>query len=114
MTGRKLPESPLRPGAPNYGNARGRAAAEDNEGIEEENNPGVSPGSVPEPDERANDAVSEGGDDVPELQDRNYAQYMNRGDGRYVKLMEDQAEGSFGPDQDHGGETRPIHRQKSK
>ena len=57
--------------------------------------------------------VSEGSDDAEEFQDRNYAQYMNRGDGRYVKLMEDQAEGSFGPDKDHGGETRRIHRQKS-
>ena len=60
MTGKKLPDSPLRPDAPNYGNARGRDAAKDNEGIEEENNPGVSPGSVPEPVERADDAVSEG------------------------------------------------------
>ena len=62
MTGKKLPDSPFRPGAPNYGNARGRDASEDNEGIEEENNPGVSPGRVPEPDEIANDAVSEGGE----------------------------------------------------
>ncbi|MDO8353936.1 MAG: hypothetical protein Q7T14_10775 [Aestuariivirga sp.] len=38
---------------------------------------------------------------------------MNRGDGRYEKLTEDQAEGSFGPDKDHGGEIRQIHRQKS-
>ena len=111
MTGRKLPDSPLRPGAPNYGNARGRAAAGDNEGIEEENNPGVSPGSVPEPVEKAK---SEGRDDAGEFQDKNYAQYMNRGDGRYVKLMEDQAEGSFGSDKDHGGETRRIHRQKTR
>jgi hypothetical protein len=114
MTGKKLPDSPLRPGAPNYGNARGRQATEDNEGIEEENNPGVSPGSVPEPVEKADDTVSEGSDDAEEFQDKNYAQYMNRGDGRYAKLMEDQAEGSFGPDQDHGGETRRIHRQKSQ
>ena len=47
MTGKKLPDSPLRPDAPNYGNARGHDASQDNEGIEEENNPGVSPGSVP-------------------------------------------------------------------
>jgi hypothetical protein len=60
MTGKKLPDSPLRPGAPNYGNARGREASEDNEGIEEENNPGVSPGSVPESVERANDIVPKG------------------------------------------------------
>lgn len=112
MTNKKLPDSVLRPDAPNYGNARGPDAARDNEGIEEENNPGVSPGSVPEPDESANDAVSERGDDAREFQDRNYAQYMNRGDGRYVKLLQDQAKGAFGPDKDHGGETRQIHRQK--
>ena len=106
MTEKKLPESPLRPGAPNYGNARGRDVAEDNEGIAEENNPGVNPGSVPEP--------IEGADDAQEFQDRNYAQYMNRGDGRYVKLLQDQAEGAFGPDKDHGGETRRIHREKSQ
>ncbi len=113
MTGKKLPDSPLRPDAPDYGNARGRDAAEDNAGIEEENNPGVSPGSLPEPAERADDAVSERTDDAQEFQDRNYAQYMNRGDGRYVKLLQDQAEGAFGPDTDHGGETRQIHRRKS-
>ena len=112
MTGKKLPDSALRPDAPNYGNARGREAAEDNEGIEEENNPGVSPGSVPEPVERADDASPERPDDGGEFQDRNYAQYMNRGDGRYVKLLQDQAEGAFGPDKDHGGETRRIHREK--
>jgi hypothetical protein len=92
----------LRPGAPNYGNARGREAAADNEGIEEENNPGVSPGSVPEKD------------GPEEFQDRNYAQYMNRGDGRYVKLLQDQEEGAFGPDKDHGGETPIIHCQKTR
>ena len=43
MTGKKLPDSPLRPDAPNYGNARGREASEDNEGIEEENNPRRKP-----------------------------------------------------------------------
>lgn len=80
----KLPDSPLRPGAPNYGNARGREAFEATEGIEEENNPGVSPGSVPEPLERADDAVSEARDDAQEFQDRNYAQYMNRGDRKSV------------------------------
>ena len=114
MTGKKLPESPLRPGAPNYGNARGPDAAKDNEGIEEENNPGVSPGSVPEPLEQADDTVSERTDDAQEFQDGNYAQYMNRGDGRYLKLLQDQAEGAFGPDKDHGGETRRIHRLKSE
>ena len=114
MAGKKLPDSALRPGAPNYGNARGREAAADNEGIEEENNPGVSPGSVPEPVEKANDADSEARDGAEEIQDRNYAQYMNRGDGRYVKLMEDQAEGSFRSDKDHGGETPIIHRRKTR
>ena len=114
MTDKKMPDSPLRPDAPNYGNARGREASKDNEGIAEENNPGVSPGSVPEPVECADDAVSERTDDAQEFQDRNYAQYMNRGDGRYVKLLQDQAEVVFGPDKDHGGETRRIHRQKSQ
>ena len=78
MTDKKMPDSPLRPGAPNYGNARGREAAGDNEGVAEENNPGVSPGSVPEPVEKADDAVSEGGVEAEEFQDRNYAQYINR------------------------------------
>ena len=114
MTGKKLPDSPLRPGAPNYSNARGLEAAEDNEGIEQENNPGVSPGNVPEPVERRDDAVSERTDDTQEFQDRNYAQYMNRGDGRYVKHLQDQTEGTFGPDQNHGGETKRIHRLKSE
>ena len=114
MTGKKLPESPLRPDAPNYGNARGREAAKDNEGVGEENNPGVSPGSVPAPLEQADDTITEQTDDAQEFQDKNYAQYMNRGDGRYVKLLQDQAEGAFGPDKDHGGETRRIHRQKSE
>jgi hypothetical protein len=113
MTDKKLPDSALRPDAPNYGNARGREAARDTEGIEEESNPGVSPGSVPEPLELSDEAVSEARD-AEEFQDRNYAQYMNRGDGRYVKFLQDQAEGSFGPDKDHGGQTRQIHRQKSK
>jgi hypothetical protein len=114
MTEKKLPDSPLRPDAPNYGKARGREASRDNEGIEEENNPGVSPGSVPEPVERADDTVPERTGDAQEFQDRNYAQYMNRGDGRYVKLLQDQAEGAFGVDTDHGGQTRQIHRQKSQ
>jgi hypothetical protein len=107
MPGKKLPESTLRPGAPDYGNARGRAAAKDNEGIEEEANPGVSPGSVPE------DAGSKGVNEAQQFRDKNYAQYMNRGDGRYVKFMEDQSDGTFGADKDHGGKTRRIHRQKS-
>jgi len=114
MTGKKLPDSPLRPDAPNYGNARGRDASADNEGIEEENNPGVSPGSISEPVGRTDDVVPERTGDAREFQDRNYAQYMNRGDGRYVKLLQDQAEGAFGPDKDHGGETRQIHREKSQ
>ncbi len=113
MTGKKLSDSPLRPGAPNYGNARGRGAAEDNKGVEEENNPGASPGSILEPVERTDEAVSEAGDEPQEFQDRNYTQYMNRGDGRYVKLLQDQAEGAFGPDKDHGGETCRIHRLKT-
>jgi hypothetical protein len=112
MAGNKLPDSALRPDAPNYGNARGREAAKDNEGIEEENNPGVSPGSVPEPLEQTD--VADARNDAGEFQDRNYAQYMNRGDGRYVKLLQDQAEGAFGPDKDHGGQTRQIHRQKNQ
>jgi hypothetical protein len=111
MTGKKLPDSALRPDAPNYGNARGHEAVKDNEGIEEGTIP-VSPGSVPESLEQTD--IAEARDAAGEFQDRNYAQYMNRGDGRYVKLMEDQAEGSFGPNKDHGGETRRIHRQKSQ
>ncbi|MGB3139662.1 MAG: hypothetical protein WBB16_02585 [Aestuariivirga sp.] len=114
MTEKKLPDSPMRPGAPNYGNARGRDAAADTEGIEEENNPGVSPGSIPEPREETDEAHAAAIPDAREFHDRNYAQYMNRGDGRYVKLLQDQAEGAFGPDKDHGGETRRIHRQKSQ
>ena len=114
MTEKKLPDSPLRPDAPNYGNARGRQASRDNKGIEEEINPGVSPGSAPELPERIDDAVPKARDNDQEFQDRNFAQYMNRGDGRYVKPVEDQAEGSFGPDKDHGGETRQIHRQKNQ
>jgi hypothetical protein len=113
MTGKNLPESPLPPRAPNYANARGRAAARDNEGIVEDANPDVSPGSVPEPVERASDVVSEGRHDARQFHDKNYAQYMNQGDGRYLKFMDDQTEGSFGPDSDHGGETKQIHRLKS-
>ena len=112
MTGKKLPDSALRPDAPNYGNARGHQAVKDNEGIEEGNNPGASPGSVPESLEQTD--IAEARYAAGEFQDGNYAQYMNRGDGRYVKLMEDQAEGSFGPNKDHGGKTRRIHRQKSQ
>ena len=114
MTEKKLPDSPLRPDAPNYGNARGREASRDNEGIEEEHSPGASPGSVPEPVERADDTVPEPTGDTQEFHDRNFAQYMNRGDGRYVKLLKDLAEGAFGPETDHCGETRQIHRQKSQ
>ena len=114
MTGKKLPDSPMRPDAPNYGNARGRDASADNQGIEEENNPGVSPGNVPEPVDPADETDLERTGEAQEFQDRNYAQYMNRGDGRYVKLLQDQAEGAFGPDKDHGGETRQIHRQKTE
>ena len=114
MTEKKFSDSPLCPGAPNYGNARGRDAALDNEGIEEENNPGVSPGSMPEHLEETDEARTAANPDAREFHDRNYAQYMNRGDGRYVKLLQEQAEGAFGPDKDHGGETRPIHRLKSQ
>ena len=114
MSRKKLPNSPLRRNAPNYGNARGRDAAEDNKEIEEENNPSISPGSVPERFERADDTVSDARNDAQEFQDRNYGQYMNRGDGRYVKLLQDQAKGAFGPDKDHGGETKRIHRLKSE
>ena len=98
------------PRAPNYANARGRNATEDNQGIIEDANPGVSPGSLPEPVEDPSPSVS---GDAGELQDRNYAQYMNRGDGRYLKFMENQAEGSFGSDDDHEGETKEIHRLKT-
>jgi hypothetical protein len=114
VTDKKLPDSPLRPGAPNYGNARGREAAGDNDGIGKEYNTGVSPGGIPEPVDRAEDITSEGRNGIREFQDRNYAQYMNRGDGRYRKLLRDQAEGTFGPDKDHGSETRRIHRRKSQ
>jgi hypothetical protein len=110
MTRNKHPQSTMSPGAPNYANARGRAAAEDNEGIVEDDNPAVSPGSVPESVENPRSLAT---DEVAEFQDQNYAQYMNRGDGRYVKLMENHTEGSFGPDKDHGGETGRIHRLKN-
>jgi hypothetical protein len=112
MAGKKLPDSLLRPGATNYGNARGREAVRANEGIEEEINPGVSPGSVAELPEPIDEAVPKARHNTQEFHDRNFAQYMNRGDGRYVKPVEDQAEGSFGPDKDHGGRARQIHRQK--
>ncbi len=111
MTRNKHPELTLSPAAPNYANARGRAAAEANEGIVENDNPAVSPGSVPESVENPRSPAT---DEVAEFQDKNYAQYMNRGDGRYLKLMEDQADGSFGPDKDHGGETKKIHRLKTE
>ena len=50
MPGRNFSNSPLRPGAPNYGNARGKAADNANDEIEKGSNPGVSPGSVPDDD----------------------------------------------------------------
>jgi hypothetical protein len=79
MTRNKHPESTLSPGAPNYANARGRAAAEANDEIIEDDNPAVNPGSVPESVE---DPSSQAIDGAAEFQDKNYAQYMNRGDGR--------------------------------
>ena len=111
MPEQKLPQSPLRPRSPNYANARGSAAEHDNQDIHEEANPGVSPASVPESheEERQPDAI-----EARELKDKNYAQYMNRGDGRYLELNQDAGDGSFGPDDDHGGRTKKIHRFKSE
>jgi hypothetical protein len=109
MPGRKLPHSPLRPGAPNYANAQGREADKANAGIEEEANPGKSPASVP--DDRGPAEMEASRTEIgAEHHDGNYAQYMNRGSGRYEEFVEDQSEGSF--DRDHRGKTSRIHRQK--
>jgi hypothetical protein len=112
MPGRKLPHSPLRPGAPNYANARGREADKANAGIEEEANSGKSPASVPDNKVPA-DIKASPIKNHAEYHDASYAQYMNRGSGRYEEFVEDQSEGSFGPDRDHQGKTSRIHRQKS-
>ena len=111
MPGQKLPQSPLPPRSPNYANARGREADHDNRDIPEEANPGVSPASVPESHEEEGqpNAIEAG-----ELKDKNYAQYMNRGDGRYLERNQDAGDGSFGPDDDHEGRTKKIHRFKSE
>ena len=114
MPGKKLPQSTLPPRSPNYANARGRAAAGDNEGIQKEANPGVSPASALEPVERADGVISAERDDAKEFQDKNYAQYMNRGDGRYLEHNRDKGEGSFGKDKNHRGRTQRIHRLKPK
>jgi len=112
MTGRKLQHSPLRPGAPNYANARGKEADKANAGIEEEANPGKSPASVPD-DKVSADIKASPTKSPTQNHDGNYAQYMNRGSGRYEEFVEDQSEGSFGPDRDDQGKTSRIHRQKS-
>jgi hypothetical protein len=111
MPGKKLPQSPLPPRSPNYANARGNAAEQDNQDIHEEANPGISPASVPElhQEERLQNNIDGG-----ELKDKNYAQYMNRGDGRYLERNQDSGDGSFGPDDDHAGRTKKIHRFKSE
>ena len=111
MSGKKLSKSPLPPHSPNYANARGSAADHDNQDIHEEANPGVSPASVPESHEEEQPPKIVG---VGELKDKNYAQYMNRGDGRYLERKQDAGDGSFGQDKDHGGRTKRIHRGKSE
>ena len=110
MPGTKLPESPLPARSPNYANARGSAADHDNQDIHEDANPGVSPASVPESHEEEGQPNAI---DAGELKDKNYAQYMNRGDGRYLERNQDAGDGSFGPDDDHGGRTKRVHRFKS-
>ena len=112
MPGRKLSHSPLRPGAPNYANARGKEADKANAGIEEEANPGKSPASVPDDNDPA-DIKASPTKSGAEYHDGNYAQYMNRGSGRYEEFVEDQSEGSFDPDRHHREKTSRIHRQKS-
>ena len=112
MPVRKLPNSPLRPDAPNYANARGKKADKATAGIEEEANPGKSPASVPDDKDPA-DIKASPTKNRTEYHDGSYAQYMNRGSGRYEELVEHQSEGSFGPDRDHQGKTSRIHRQKS-
>lgn len=112
MPGRKFSHSPLRPDAPNYANARGTEADKANAGIEEEANPGKSPASVPD-DKDSADIKASRTKSGAEYHDGNYAQYMNRGSGRYGELVKEQSEGSFGPDRNHRGKTSRIHRQKS-
>jgi hypothetical protein len=112
MPGRKLPHSPLRPDAPNYANARGKQADKANAGIEKEANPGKSPASVPDYKDLV-DIKASPTKSGAEYHDGNYAQYMNRGSGRYEELVEHQSEGSFDPHRDHRGKTSRIHRQKS-
>jgi hypothetical protein len=112
MPGPKLPHSPLRPGAPNYANARGRKADKANAGIDEEANPGKSPASVPGEKVLA-DTKASSSKNRTEYHDGSYAQYMNRGSGRYEEFVEDRSEGSIDPDRDHQGKTSRIHHQKS-
>ena len=97
---------------PNYANARGKDAARANEEEAKDTNPGVSPASLPDHLEDKVREDLEPGSKV-QLHDDNYAQYMNRGSGRYEEFLPDQNKGSFGADRDHGGKTRRIHRQKS-
>jgi hypothetical protein len=97
---------------PNYANARGKAAAGANDEETKDTNPGVSPGSLPAHIENKVPDDRERGSEV-QFHDGNYAQYMNQGSGRYEEFLPDQNKGSFGPDPDHGGKTRRIHRQKS-
>jgi hypothetical protein len=111
MPVKKLPASPLPPRSPNYANARGKSADEDTQGIYEEANPGIIPGSMPPSHEGSAEAARKVGG---EHKDKNYAQYMNRGDGRYLEQNQDSGVGSFGPDEDQGGRTKRIHRLKSK
>ena len=97
---------------PNYANARGKSVRNINEKEGKDTDPQVSPASLP--DHLTDKPLKErrrGG--AVQIHDDNYAQYMNRGSGRYEEFLPDQAEGSFGPDADHGGKTRRIHRQKS-
>ena len=97
---------------PNYANARGKPARNTNEKEVKETDPQVSPASLP--DHLTNKRWEErrqGG--AVQIHDGNYAQYMNRGAGRYEEFLPEQGVGSFGPDSDHGGKTRRIHRQKS-
>jgi hypothetical protein len=112
MPSRKLQHSPLRPDQPNYANARGKEADQANAEIEGETNPGKSPASVPDHKGPAEIKASPTKNRT-EHHDGNYAQYMNRGSGRYEEFVEDQSEGSFGPVRGHGGKTSRIHRQKS-
>ena len=113
MAGRKLPNSPLRPAAPNYANARGKAADKANAGSGEKANPGKSPGSLSDVNDAAETETSRTKSGA-EHHDGNYAQYMNRGSGRYEELVKEQSQGSFSPDGDHAGKTSRIHRQKAR